>query len=272
MAAEPTGVAEILATMDHAPDPYAVCSHLNCLHVSNIARKAGRKQAMSRHVAAYLVHQEHFASSRDQCAECQRLLSAGIWSESSVVNARKYKQRALTSNLKRERKNRGDIVACEQPAFKTQFVETLHAVASAPENADVISWDETGAVLIISDSKRFASEILPLHFQGQTLFWFMNTARRHKFVRQKRAEHSRGMLVFRHPYFQRPYHQLLHHIEHKGDPFTHDEGAWRSRGRPRKHPPPAPQTPAACATVTLEPELVPEVELKLDPSPRRALW
>ena len=56
------------------------------------------------------------------------------------------------------------------------FPQILHEILSTPEYEAIIHWLPDGSSFIIADRHRFADEILPKHFQNETLF--------HSFVRK----------------------------------------------------------------------------------------
>jgi hypothetical protein len=122
--------------------------------------------------------------------------------------------------------NRHADDALKNSHLSKTFPQILHEILSTPEYEAIIHWLPDGSSFIIADRHRFADEILPKHFQSETLF--------HSFIRKLnrwgfyRVNGGCKAIWYSHSYFLRDHPELCLNIRCKS----------RSKHSPTKALPP----------------------------------
>lgn len=102
-----------------------------------------------------------------------------ITSVSSKQSGSNYvKNDSSSSELDDVKNNRlhADDALNKHSYLSKTFPQILHEILSTPEYEAIIHWLPDGSSFVIADRHRFADEILPKHFQSETLF--------HSFIRK----------------------------------------------------------------------------------------
>lgn len=113
------------------------------------------------------------------------------------------------------------------------FIGKSFCFVTDPTTDYCIHWSSDGSSFILNDPKRFASQVLPVHFKHSNIMSFTRQLNKYGF-------RKRGVMEFFHPYFVKGKPQLLKLIRpsatgSRSEPLKHNFNSMKDEAKELKH-------------------------------------